>query len=242
MPTGYLDLTDNFNVGAFFATCREHEGRWEPVDEGVGVVYRVELARGFSTPFGQYLPLGPQPLPRPTDQRAWVTELPITHAFDGWPGVMIMLFQQERSVGEHFLERFDGGSRLFPHDPLAEIAGEILNCEEIPDVLIDGAISSFAEDEHGIRPDQAEDVKRAILKMVSVGAYRRLLSEQMVESLREDFEWRKKMLGDIKVRWRAIRSEPRLTIASGDDDDSARPQENQGGRESPKTGPDETKP
>src|SRR6476620_3829926 len=42
IPTGYLDLSDDFNVAAFFASCRPSatsEGEvWEPVEEGVGVI------------------------------------------------------------------------------------------------------------------------------------------------------------------------------------------------------------
>ena len=82
ISTGYLDLTDNFNVSAFFATCRETYEGWQPVDSGVGVIYRVNLRKTENT-FDSYIPLGPQKLPRPYEQCAWVVEMPFCHGFEG---------------------------------------------------------------------------------------------------------------------------------------------------------------
>ena len=55
IPTGYLDLTDDFDVAAFFATCRETPQGWAPVEDGIGVVYRIEL-KDLTNPFGDYKP------------------------------------------------------------------------------------------------------------------------------------------------------------------------------------------
>lgn len=214
IPTGYLDLTDNFSVGAFFATCHETTGGWQPMSDGIGVVYRIELNGSFSNPFGQYLPLGPQPLPRPTEQCAWVTELPITHSFDGWPNVQIMKLHQDASVGEHFLEKYDGGKALFPDDPLADVAQEILKCGEIPSELVEAAIETFANDPDGIKPDQINDIRIELSRLTKSSNYRRLLSEQQIAKLTDDFEWREKMLQDIKVKWRAVADVPELSISN----------------------------
>jgi hypothetical protein len=207
IPTGYLDLTDDFNVGAFFATCRETPRGWEPVDEGAGILYRVDL-KTLDNPFGRYEPLGPQLLPRPSDQCAWATELPIIHSFEGWPDVTMMRFNQQRSIGEYFLRTFDGGKGLFPPDPLADVAQEILGSREVPTLLVESAIESFAKDPLGIDSKQAAEIKRALSKVVSLTDYRRLLTEDRVSTLLADFEWRKKMLADVKVRWRLVRTEP----------------------------------
>jgi len=207
IPTGYLDLTDDFDVAAFFATCRETPEGWIPVEDGIGVIYRIEL-KDLTNPFGEYKPLGPQPLPRPTEQCAWVAELPITHSFDGWPQVMIMQFQHVRAVGEHFLDKFDHGKALFPRDPLADVASEIINCREIPKALAEKALKSFADDPHGIHSDQVAAVQHELTQLATQIDYRRVLTEAQVSSLLEDFEWRKRMLADIKVRWRMVRSEP----------------------------------
>lgn len=208
IPTGYLDLTDDFDVAAFFATCRETPEGWVPVEDGVGVVYRVEL-KDLKNPFGEYKPLGPQPLPRPTEQCAWVAELPITHSFDGWPSVMIMQFQHDKVVGEHFLNQFGNGSALFPVDPLADVAAEIIGCREIPTVLAEDALKSFADDPNGIRPHQVPAVQKELALLATQIEYRRILTETQVSSLMDDFEWRSRTLADIKVRWRMVRTEAR---------------------------------
>jgi len=158
--------------------------------------------------FGKYKPLGPQLLPRPTEQCAWVTELPLCHAFEGWPGVSRMEFHHDRKVAEHFLAMFNGGQHLFPADPLADVATEILECNELPADLVDAALDSFASDPHGIRGDQVGSVRSAISGLVSVTNGRRLLTAAHVSSLMNDATWRNRMLADVKSNWQAVRLVP----------------------------------
>lgn len=207
IPTGYLDLTDDFNVSAFFATCRETKNGWEPVDAGVGVVYRVNLNE-LETPFYRYTPLGPQQLPRPSEQCAWVTELPLCHSFEGWPEVDMLQFHHDRHVGEHFLEMYAGGERLFPPDPLAGVAAEILACGEIPIDLVEAALNSFANDPYGVLTKDFPALRKEISAMANQISYRRLLTDQNVAHLLADQEWREKMLMSVKVNWRAVRRVP----------------------------------
>ncbi len=217
MPTGYLDLTDDFNVSAFFATCRETKDGWEPVESGVGVVYRVSL-RGEDSPISQYMPLGPQPLPRPTEQCAWVTELPLCHSFEGWKNVYMMEFNHDRSVGEHFLKMFLGGEGLFPPDPLSDVAEEILSCRELPVDLVERALGSFTEDPHGIRVKDLYSVRKEIAKQITLtNDYRRLLTESSISSLLGDADWKEKILRDVKAKWVAVR---RVPISVVDDSSS----------------------
>ena len=177
------------------------------MDEGAGIIYQVEL-KTLENPFGTYEPLGPQLLPRPADQCAWVAELPMFHSFEDWPDVKILQFNQRRFVGEYFLRKFDSGKGLFPPDPLADIAQEILACGEVPAMFIERAIESFAKDPLGIDSKQIPDVRRALSKVVALTEYRGLLTQDRVASLLADFEWRKKMLSDVKVHWRLVRSDP----------------------------------
>ena len=132
----------------------------------------------------------------------------MTHSFDGWPNVVIVQFRQAKPVGEHFLKRFDSGRALFPRDPLADVAAEITQCGEIPGILVEGALKSFADDPNGIRAEHVSMVRQALHDLTKPTAYRRLLSDTQVVSLTDDFEWRKKMLPDIKVNWRLVRAEP----------------------------------
>lgn len=207
VPTGYLDLTDDFDVGAFFATCRMTDQGWQPVDEGVGLFYLVRL-RELGQDAVRYVPLGPQPLPRPTEQGAWVTELPMRHSFEGWPGVYMLSFQHDRSVSEHFLELFDGGRLLFPADPLAEAASEILACRELPVDLVDGALQSFASDPHGPRPEQLQSIRSEIFRHVSPINGRRLLTDEQLSALLADDAWRSHRLAEVTAGAVAIRRIP----------------------------------
>lgn len=204
IPTGYLDLTDDFNVSAFFATCHETQDGWQPVDAGVGIIYRVNL-RNLKDTFGDYIPLGPQQLPRPSEQCAWVVELPFCHGFEGWPGVEMLPFHHDRRVGQHFLEMYEGGKRLFPPDPLAEVAAEILACGEIPIDLVEAALESFISDSCGILPGDLPAVRKEISTLISQVNYRKLLTDQHIAPLLADPEWVEKMLSVVKARAVAVR-------------------------------------
>lgn len=205
LETGYLDLTDDFNVSAFFATCRYLEdGRWEPVDFGTGVIYRVSRSEDKSL-FEKYTPLGPQKLPRPTEQSAWVVELPMHHSFEGWPGVSMLQFDHDRNVGEYFLNMFAGGEQLFPADPLADVANEILSCDELPAELFDAALDSFASDPLGVRPDQAPAVRKEASKLIALTGYRKLLTPENISLLTSDTDWCERMLGRVNFKIRAVR-------------------------------------
>lgn len=204
IPTGYLDLTDDFNVSAFFATCRENVDGWRPISSGVGVIYRVKL-RNIENPFDDYIPLGPQKLPRPSEQCAWVVELPLRHGFEGWPGVEMLQFHHDHRVGQHFLEMFEGGKQLFPHDPLADVAEEILACGEIPADLVEAALKSFTTDPCGMRLSDLPAVRNEISTLIHQTSYRQLLTDQHVASLLTDQEWIEKMLATVKARAIAVR-------------------------------------
>jgi len=207
IPTGYLDLSDDFNVSAFFATCRKTQHGWEPVATGVGVIYRVDLST-LETPFGRYIPLGPQPLPRPTEQCAWVTELPICHSFEGWPNVSKLHFEHDRDVGEHFLNMFSSGEKLFPPDPLADVASEILTCREIPIDLVDAVLDSFINDPFGPLKSQFPTIRKEVAKLATLIGNRRLLTDQQVASLLANEAWSEKMLAEVKAKWRVVRRVP----------------------------------
>ncbi len=204
IPTGYLDLTDDFNVSAFFATCRETTEGWQPVDSGDGVIYRVILKKAENT-FEGYIPLGPQKLPRPYEQCAWVVEMPFCHGFEGWPGVEMLRFHHDRHVGEHFLKMFDGGAQLFPSDPLSDIAQEILSCGEIPADLIESVLESFLSDPYGILVSDLPAVRKEISSLASQTGYRQLLMDRHVAALLADQEWVEKMLGGVKAKAIAVR-------------------------------------
>jgi hypothetical protein len=210
IPTGYLDITHSFDVAAFFATCRRTSSGWEPVGESAtepGIVYRVEMDR-VENALEIFQALGPQPLPRPYEQRAWVTELPLVDSFDGWPAVFILQFQHEASVGRHFLDKFAGGEDLFPPDPLADIAHEITSCGEIPSELIESAIKSFSEDKFGCVPRDFAALRIAVARGHSLIDYRRLMTDEKLVPFVDQFERLKKRLAETRLTIRPVRVEP----------------------------------
>lgn len=203
IPTGYLDLTDSFDVAAFFATCEAADKGWKPVEDGVGIIYRLDINR-IKNPFDILQPLGPQSLPRPEEQKAWVCELPMVHSFDGWPVVSAILFQQDSSIGEHFMKIFDGGKVLFPSDVLSNVAEEILNSTEIPKELVEAAFESFVEDPFGPKRHQWVEISREIKSQVTLAEYRRILTEDWLSPYMDDFEWRRKRLSDVVASCRPV--------------------------------------
>lgn len=209
VPTGYLDLTDNFDIAAFFATCKPADGGWKPMESGKGIIYRLDL-RDPRGPFDWIQPLGPQPLPRPSEQKAWVAEIPLHHSFDGWPMVFAIEFEHDRAVGEHFLEIFGGGEILFPPDPLDTIASEICDSKQIPFELVENVLKQFSEqDKFGPRADQFSAIRKEIQALAELIDYRRLLHDTQLAPFLADFEWRKLRLSDIKAHTRPMALEIR---------------------------------
>ena len=81
LHTNYLDITNNFDVACFFATCKYEEGKYYPIGniKKAGVIYQI-IEPEFNSSINnknnieiEYL--GWQPLPRPEEQRASVLKI-----------------------------------------------------------------------------------------------------------------------------------------------------------------------
>lgn len=129
LPTGRIDLTDDPEVAAFFATnWRDQSGVWQPVSEGEGVIYRIDrgvLRQLLGDNWQRSLEwVGKQVWPRPGEQKAWTLLFPLGHDFEHLP-LDILTFEQSASSSLHFNEKFEGGKKLFPPDVLSEVATAI---------------------------------------------------------------------------------------------------------------------
>jgi hypothetical protein len=125
MPTDRLDLTQDHRVAAFFATHTFRDGRWLPVEEGVGIMYRLH-ATSFYRHFQEHLEaIGKQVWPRPTEQRAYALVLALGQDFEALP-LEVYTFDQGKA-SEAIGASFDGGATLFPPDDLATVASVIRN-------------------------------------------------------------------------------------------------------------------
>ena len=72
IPTGYMDLSESFDVSCFFATCYpDKAGKWHPRTEGTGIMYLLPTERIPVRP-EVLQPIGLQVLPRPREQFGWV--------------------------------------------------------------------------------------------------------------------------------------------------------------------------
>jgi hypothetical protein len=144
VPTGYIDLTESFDVAAFFATCRFDRAtmKWAACSSGDGVIYRVHWVEMPTEP-KRVRWIGLQPLPRPAEQWAWTCELLLGEDFERAPGLQAISFSHSVKVGEIFLSQFDGGRSLFPSDPMANVATRITVAAELPADALNWAIGEL---------------------------------------------------------------------------------------------------
>lgn len=152
LPTGYVDLSESFDVATFFATCRYDPAMssCEPVTEGEGVVYVVDRAVVGTHPCLK--PISFQPFPRPSEQWGWVYEMSLGEDFDALPHVRKMIFKQDRQLSEAIANRFRRGRTLFPFDPLSELAVKIKTATVLPQSVLDQVANDLRSDPLGL-PD-----------------------------------------------------------------------------------------
>lgn len=129
LHTDMLDLSLNFEVASFFATCRWDDASrcFQPIctAKRPGIIYRMMFPLwngGFPAPACNII--GWQPLPRPAQQRAVGIRLRTLDDLDKWPGVQIIKFRQSKDVSSRIFELFNKGKDLFPNDVAADMAEE----------------------------------------------------------------------------------------------------------------------
>lgn len=159
LPTGFLDLTQDINVAAFFACCRYSNNQWLPVSEGVGIMYFISLLdygkwREFQRPI---VPISHQPFPRPTQQWGWTMETFLGDDFEYFPYVKALRFKHDINSSNRLLQKFEFGKKLFPPDPLAEIAKDINDTKILPKNIAIAVIKDFASDPKGIVVDNIDE-------------------------------------------------------------------------------------
>ena len=121
-----MDVTSNFDVASFFATCyMDGSGKYLPLklSPNPGVIYRltsVSLELLPNQPEFHYV--GWQPLPRPEQQRAGALRLKKGQDFQTTLGVEKIFFKQSAKVSTRIWKAFDEGRALFPPDATAELA------------------------------------------------------------------------------------------------------------------------
>ena len=149
LPTGYMDLSESFEVSAFFACCRLKldTKQYEPVGDGEGVVYIVgRFADGVR---GRSRPICLQPFPRPREQWGWVHESFLGQDFEMLPYVTKAVFRHDIEASREVFNRFDHGKALLPHDPLGDLANKINGCTTLPRSIALSVAASICDDPMG---------------------------------------------------------------------------------------------
>lgn len=161
IPTAHVDLTESFAVATFFAACRfsRESQTWEPVTDGTGVIYQVQ----FNVCDARISPICYQPLPRPSQQWAWTSELRLGEDFLQTPQLQVLEFEHSKTLGEEMLKRFDGGKKLFAADPTARLATRMCNASEMPLMHIEEVEEWLANDPYGLSLEKIK-LARTILK------------------------------------------------------------------------------
>lgn len=127
LKTPYLDLTSNFDVASFFATCEIRDGKYKPYKgKELGIIYRLNenlnhavQTQGYDSNF-EYI--GWQPLPRPEQQRGSTYKLKQNDNFANLQYVQSYLFSHSCSQAKDIWLKFEKGKTLFPKDSTKDVA------------------------------------------------------------------------------------------------------------------------
>lgn len=135
LATDRIDLTQDHRVAAFFATNSRRDGKWRPVCEGNGVLYRLRRSV-----FAHHVPddlecIGKQALPRPGEQKAYTLRFPLGNDLENLP-IEIYTFAHDESCGQRLNDWFDSGVALFPPDVMAEVADAIKSAASLPEEIV----------------------------------------------------------------------------------------------------------
>lgn len=133
LHTNMLDVTSNFYVACFFASCYfdKKSKSYLPIKKSnnLGVIYRANPNYFMMDPVNSIFNfVGWQPLKRPEQQRAGSFTINKGNCFASLPSVQKHFFKHDEESAIKIWERFDKGNDLFPADPaskLSEIASNL---------------------------------------------------------------------------------------------------------------------
>jgi hypothetical protein len=139
LETELIDFTSNPFVAAFFACCEydndSHEYRPIMRAGQEGIIYTYLADADIADAAGPEQPhssaVGLQPLPRPAEQYAWCYRLPKRASLNSRRFVSSFPFIHDPKVSIKIFEHFEGGTKLFPYDPVSEKAREIASTKKL---------------------------------------------------------------------------------------------------------------
>jgi hypothetical protein len=121
LTTDRLDVTSNFDVACFFATCFWDGRKYRPVESTTapGILYR---AMPFVFEANTFCAVGWQPFHRPEQQRAYAIKMKNGQDFGKILGVQKVKFRQHPGISNRIWKSFEEGHALFPPDAAAHLA------------------------------------------------------------------------------------------------------------------------
>lgn len=187
MPTGFIDLTQSFEVASFFACCRfdPADKSWVPVGDGEGVIYCVDWK---TAPKDIISPINLQAFPRPSEQWGWTCELRLGDDFDKLPFVRKLMFKHDLESSQRILKKLSHGRDLFPDDPLSDLADSILESSVLPADIVTRIAKDLVEDPKGKPQSSVEEILGLLHEFggITVSSEVRILDLERITAKLED--------------------------------------------------------
>lgn len=142
LATPMMDVTKSKDVAMFFATCKRKDQKsnlYEPIMEQgrEAVLYTVDLKAMLEANCADFHIIGFQALPRPGAQKAYSLFVGYKENLNESPFVSHEIFRLNRKESEKYFEMFEGGAKLFPDDPIDNLAREIRQSMEIDSEIVE---------------------------------------------------------------------------------------------------------
>lgn len=146
LETEWLDITGDFDVALFFATCKWQDGRWQPLNEEdiqkhpMGVIFHIPQYQARNTMLynsldaglekdkilaNAILPIGYQPFMRCHSQYAYGIHMEVPFPLQEDRTFEKLHFHHSVELSRRVFELMDGGKKIYPQEGLDEFTDVI---------------------------------------------------------------------------------------------------------------------
>lgn len=147
LETEWLDITSDFDVALFFATCKWQDGKWQPLDEDDirknpnGVIFHIPQWQAQNSSImsslevygmendtilnNMILPIGYQPFMRCHSQYAYGIHMKNPFPLQEDYTFEKLHFKHSVELSKSVFEMMDGGKKIYPQEGLDEFADTI---------------------------------------------------------------------------------------------------------------------
>lgn len=194
LRTELFDFTSDPFVAAFFACCEYHidQQEYRPIlqPRPPGIIYSLNAALDVATkPEAPHsFAVGLQPLRRPAEQYAWCYCLRDPNSLNSQGFVSSHKFAHNPQVSKIILEKFEGGAKLFPYDPVSEKAHEIAVANRFSE-----AAFALAMERYGQNMEEQSTLKKIAQEGIQIVGDREIIfSQSELESMRHEWNSRRR--------------------------------------------------